>query len=165
MRICALLCPLVYPCAMRQLWYGHDGKPIDMNEAMHLFANPWNQVVMITEITAGERKVRVSTVHLILDQSFMESGPVLWETMAFEGVRVELLGRYTSLDAAIAGHAREAATAQAFLALDGAETTTIEHVNGPANLRHVEALTQPSGVAVDAAEDGDEEEREHERHG
>lgn len=58
-----------------------------------------------TEVTA---EVMVSTVFLGLDHSFnfMDSGhaPVLWETMVFGGPVDQEMDRYTSLEAAKAGH-------------------------------------------------------------
>jgi hypothetical protein len=50
-------------------------------------------------------RVRVSTVFLGLDHNFDSSGPpILWETLVFGGVMDGEMQRYSSLDAAIAGH-------------------------------------------------------------
>jgi len=47
----------------------------------------------------------VSTVFLGMDHSFTGGPPVLWETMIFGGPHDGWQDRYTSLDAAKAGHA------------------------------------------------------------
>lgn len=49
----------------------------------------------------------VSTVFLGLDHSFEHGAePVLWETMIFGGPHDNYQDRYTSYDAAVAGHAK-----------------------------------------------------------
>lgn len=49
--------------------------------------------------------VRVSTIFLGLDHSFFGGAPVLWETMVFGGALDGRQRRYTSREAALAGHA------------------------------------------------------------
>jgi len=49
--------------------------------------------------------VHVSTVFLALDHAFGVGPPVLWETMIFGGALDQECWRYTSREAAIAGHA------------------------------------------------------------
>jgi len=48
----------------------------------------------------------VSTVFLTLNMAFDDGDPVLWETMIFGGKHDQHQERYTSYDAAVAGHAR-----------------------------------------------------------
>ena len=53
--------------------------------------------------------VRVSTVFLARDHGFDDGLPVLWETMSFDKGETgfpEQQERYTSYEAAVAGHAR-----------------------------------------------------------
>jgi hypothetical protein len=50
--------------------------------------------------------VRVSTVFLALDHAFGGGRPILWETMIFGGPHDGYQDRYTSREAAEAGHAR-----------------------------------------------------------
>jgi hypothetical protein len=56
--------------------------------------------------------VRVSTVFLGLDHSFVDGPPVLWETMIFGGPHDEYQERYTSREAALAGHTAAVALAR-----------------------------------------------------
>jgi hypothetical protein len=61
--------------------------------------------------------VRVSTVFLGLDHSFVPGGaPVLWETMIFGGEHDGHTDRYTSQAEAIAGHASAVELARAHAA-------------------------------------------------
>ena len=53
--------------------------------------------------------VLISTVFLALDHAFGGMVPVLWETMIFGGPHDAYQERYTSKDAALAGHARAVA--------------------------------------------------------
>jgi len=58
--------------------------------------------------------VHVSTVFLALDHNFgLEGPPVLWETMVFGGALDQECWRYTSREAALAGHAEALALALA----------------------------------------------------
>ncbi len=62
--------------------------------------------------TSGD--VTVSTVFLGLDHRFTNTGePVLWETMVFGGPEDGWQERYTSHDAALAGHQRAVVLARA----------------------------------------------------
>lgn len=55
--------------------------------------------------TEINEKLVVSTVFLGLDHNFGETGPpILWETMLFRNGKGEESERYSSADAAIAGH-------------------------------------------------------------
>lgn len=58
--------------------------------------------------------VRVSTIFLGLDHQWGQSPePILWETMIFGGAHDEYQARYTSYEAAIAGHHRALALVRA----------------------------------------------------
>lgn len=51
------------------------------------------------------KEIRVSTVFLGLDHNFFGRGkPILWETLVFGGVLDGEMDRYTSREAALAGH-------------------------------------------------------------
>lgn len=53
------------------------------------------------------KQIRVSTVFLGLDHSYIDGGPpVLWETMVFGGALDGACDRYTSKDDALKGHQR-----------------------------------------------------------
>lgn len=52
----------------------------------------------------GNRRVRVSTVFLGVDHNFRDGPPLLWETMIFGGPHDGYQRRYSSRDAAYAGH-------------------------------------------------------------
>lgn len=48
--------------------------------------------------------VYVSTVFLGLDHTFLEEGPILWETMEFNGKHDQYMWRYATREEAIKGH-------------------------------------------------------------
>ena len=132
-------CSPRYAHGMRQFWYGINGQPISLHEANELLASSANRTVACTMIATDKGQITVSTVHLVLDHRFGSGPPILWETLVFEGPTDSDMTRYHSLDEAIAGHAAAVTLCRTALDLDGAEVVAIEHVNGPANLRHVEA--------------------------
>ena len=57
-------------------------------------------------------EARVNTVFLGLDHSFGGATPILWETMIFGGSHDQYQERYTTRDAALAGHAKALALAK-----------------------------------------------------
>jgi len=81
-----------------------DGRPKAVSDVIEWgkwYADPRRQVA---DTMIGD--VRISKVFLGLDHSFHDCGPpVLWETMVFGGVLNGEQDRYTSRDAAVAGHA------------------------------------------------------------
>lgn len=69
-----------------------------------------NRTIEATDIGS----VTVSTVFLGLDHGFGQSGlPILYETMIFGGPLDEYQRRYSSREAALAGHARAVAKVKA----------------------------------------------------
>ena len=87
----------------RKLWVLRDGEPVPEPDVMkwgQWYENAANRIVAKTKIGDAE----VSTVFLGLDHSFGEGEPVLWETMIFGGVHDQYQDRYTSKEAALAGH-------------------------------------------------------------
>jgi hypothetical protein len=63
--------------------------------------NSTERIVARTKIGDAE----VSTVFLSIDHSFLEKGPVLWETMVFGGPLGGKMNRYRTRAQAEAGHA------------------------------------------------------------
>ena len=63
-------------------------------------------------IDATGQEILVSTVFLGLDHAFGCGPPVLWETMIFGGPHDQHQDRYTSREAAVAGHATALALAK-----------------------------------------------------
>lgn len=85
------------------MWYDMNGKPIDDHEANKLLQDR-RRIIRSTWLTDRRERVHVSTVFLVLDHSFMETGPVLWETMVFGGAHDGAQNRYTSRRQARLGH-------------------------------------------------------------
>lgn len=133
---------------MRQLWYGLDGQPIDISEANALLCDIGARRIAYTIITTDKGQCSVSTVFLVLDHAFMETGPVLWETMTFNGPDDGQGRRYRTREAAVEGHAQALAECRAFITLDGARIIA-EETLGP------RGSAEPPRVGVDAAEHGD----------
>jgi hypothetical protein len=105
-----------------QLWFDRQGKPIDTATANDLLGKPAYVRVALTEITSATDPAadcRISTVWLALDQDAIwrtihgqdhAVPPVLFETMVFGGHRDRERERWTTEDAARAGHAETVAT-------------------------------------------------------
>lgn len=117
----------IYGHDSRQLWYGLNGEPITTREANELLGDSNRRRIGHASITTDRGRVTVSTVHLVLNHSFMGGPPVLWETMTFGGPLDDEQNRYTSAEAARTGH--EEAVTHALMAIDlaGAKVIAIEH--------------------------------------
>jgi hypothetical protein len=69
---------------VKHLWFDVDGNPVSIAEAGRLLCS--RERIIAQEIIGG---MFVSTVHLVLDHSFADTGPpLIFETMAFKGFRV-----------------------------------------------------------------------------
>ncbi len=85
-----------------------DGVPVpepDIYKWAKWFENVDNRRVAWTEV--GD--VKISTVFLGLDHSFMRGTPILFETMIFGGEHDEYQERYHTLEEAMLGHERAVA--------------------------------------------------------
>lgn len=109
---------------MMAMWYGLDGQPIDAASAERLLADDLARRIAHTTIVTTKGTVTVSTVFLVLNHSFGEGPPVLWESMAFGGPLDEDQRRYASREAAVAGHAEMVTIAKAACEVEGAEIIT-----------------------------------------
>lgn len=82
----------------------HAGNPVpepDLDKWVEFFANREARRVAATELPGD---VLVSTIFLGLDHGWGEGPPVLWETLVFGGDLDGTMDRYTSKEAALAGH-------------------------------------------------------------
>lgn len=68
-------------------------------------------------IVKGDWRVMVSTVFLGLDHNWWKGDPILWETMTFFGPLHEDQRRYSSKEAALAGHEEALANAKSAVAV------------------------------------------------
>ncbi len=102
-------------------YYSPDGQPIDMADAMPLFADGDARRVAHTTITTDRGRVEVSTVFLVIDHSFSRTGPpVLWESLVFGGPEDQDMRRYRSRAEAETGHVEVVALTRTAMELDGA---------------------------------------------
>jgi hypothetical protein len=109
------------------LWYGLDGQPISIEQASQLLASP-ERILAKTLLTTGRDPVEVSTVFLVLDHGLGDdSVPVLWETMTFGGPDDGAQRRYTSREAAIAGHYEQLTVSRAALDVAGIQVLAEHH--------------------------------------
>ena len=63
-----------------------------------------DRTVEKTSLTIDGEEVRISTVFLVIDHSFGDGPPLLFETMIFGGTYDEYQERYTTWDDAVDGH-------------------------------------------------------------
>ena len=89
------------------MYYDKDGKPLDTLSWARLFENFDYKRVGLWK----GKKYRVSTVWLGLDHSFLDSKPLIFETMVFNvkgrNINKDLdMQRYTTLKEAEQGHKR-----------------------------------------------------------
>lgn len=95
-------------------YYDRDGQPLELMEwAAKFEQRDYKRVAL--DVIQG---VRVSTVWLGLDHSFMCGPPLFFETMVFDDENTgtpldQEQERYSSEEAALAGHARWAAAVKA----------------------------------------------------
>jgi len=88
------------------LWYDRAGQAIGVAEMVRLCRDHDYRVVARTFVG----RVEVATVWLGFDHSFRGRVPVLFETRVFGGRMDEYHRRYTTEEAAVAGHAKVLAT-------------------------------------------------------
>lgn len=118
----------VYGFDGRPMWYGLDGQPIGAAEAGALLRDANARRIGHAAITTDRGRVVVSTVFLALDHSFTHVGPpVLWETMTFGGPLDDETIRYSSAEAARAGHAEAVTHALTAIDLAGATVLAVEN--------------------------------------
>ena len=87
------------------MWYilDENNKPVESSAIEYLMweeENPTKRIVKQDNI--GD--IRISTVFLGLDHSFISDKPILWETMIFGGEQDQYQKRYTSYEDALTGH-------------------------------------------------------------
>jgi hypothetical protein len=112
----------------RDIWYGLDGRPINVAEASRLLRTPDAIWVAKTFLTTDRGRVEVSTVFLVVDHNWSGEGPpVLWESMTFGGPADGAQRRYTSRDAAVVGHAEQVAQCRAALEAEGVRVLSVDH--------------------------------------
>jgi hypothetical protein len=102
-------------------WYAPDGRQIGIEEAEALLGDDLARRVVHTTLVTDKGRVTVSTVFLALDHSFGDGPPVLWETMVFGGPADMDQQRYTSREAAEAGHVEAVTWARSACDADGAK--------------------------------------------
>lgn len=102
-------------------WYGLDGQLIGIQEAERLLVDPIACRIAHTKIVTSKGAITVSTVYLVLDHSFGDGPPVLWESMVFGGPIDEDQRRYTSRADAVTGHAELVSLTRSACDMDGAE--------------------------------------------
>ena len=85
-------------------FYDRKGRPMELME--------WARAFEDTDRRIGNDTIdgqRVSTVWLGNDHSFGEGPPLIFETMIFGGPHDQYCDRYSTEEAAVAGHARTVA--------------------------------------------------------
>jgi hypothetical protein len=87
----------------RPMYYRMDGTAATRAEFIAMVKDP-RRFIGNTIIRHRGEVIRVSTVFLMLDHSFMGGPPVLWETMVFGGPNDCEQWRYAHRRAAKAGH-------------------------------------------------------------
>jgi hypothetical protein len=88
-------------------WYvlDDDGRPIPCHDRDVVEAFIISDRRRVALDTFADGAVEVSTVFLVHDHAFGGGPPVLWETLVFGGPLDGACDRYTSREAAVAGHA------------------------------------------------------------
>lgn len=84
------------------LYYDRQGRPVGVDEAMRLLDG--DRGVARTAVVVDGEHVLVSTVHLVLNHSWQPGPPVIFETMVFGGPLDDYCERYSTAEAALAGH-------------------------------------------------------------
>jgi hypothetical protein len=84
-------------------YYGRDGRLISTREMSRLFGSDNQKRQIGRDDIDG---VLISTVHLVLDHSFGQGPPLIFETMIFGGPHDQWQDRYSTEAEAKAGHAR-----------------------------------------------------------
>ncbi len=116
-----------------QLWYNTELKPITAMEADALLKDDLARRIAHTAITTEMGRIEVSTVFLVLDHGWNGTAPVLWETMVFGGPDDMEQRRYSSREAAEAGHAEAVTCVKTALDLEGVAVIAEEEFTGGAH--------------------------------
>jgi hypothetical protein len=111
-------------------WYGPDGSLITVQEANSLLGDDLARRITHTTLITDKGRITVSTVFLVLDHSHGGSVAVLWETMVFDGPMDQHCDRYTSREAAVAGHADTVTQVKTALDVDGVALVAEETFDG-----------------------------------
>ena len=84
-------------------YYNEAGQPITQAEGLELFGAFNN-----ARVVASDKRddVHVSTVHLVIDHSFGDGPPLIFETMIFGGEHDQYQERYSTREQAEEGHRR-----------------------------------------------------------
>ncbi len=82
-------------------FFNREGESISLDEWSMLGSTPGYSSVIRTRLSAA---VVVSTVWLGMDTSLRDGPPMIFETMIFAAGRAQLIGRWPTEAAAIAGH-------------------------------------------------------------
>jgi hypothetical protein len=83
-------------------YYDRQGNELDRAGMVGAFGSIEDRRVDRTQVDAD---VSVSTVHLVLDHSFGDGPPLIFETMVFGGDHDQDCWRYSTEEQARAGHA------------------------------------------------------------
>lgn len=95
-------------------WYDRQGRPITLEQAEALLADPEARKVASDILVIGDEPIHVSTVHLVLDHSMPAHPlldnraprlPLIFETMVFAGPRSGACWRWATEEQALEGHA------------------------------------------------------------
>ena len=82
-------------------YYDRQGNPVDTYAMAALFEDGDGRRVDKTAVSDG---LEVSTVHLVIDHSWGEGPPLIFETMIFGGDHEQECWRYSTEEQAQAGH-------------------------------------------------------------
>ena len=113
-----------------QLWYDTDLKPITALEADELLRDDLARRVAHTTLTTEKGRIEVSTIFLVLDHGWTGTVPVQWETMVFGGPDDMEQRRYSSREAAEAGHAETVTCVKSALDIEGVAVIAEETFDG-----------------------------------
>lgn len=84
-------------------YYGLDDRPTTQEDGLTLYSDARNAERQVGRTQVGDASV--STVHLVIDHSFGQGPPLIYETMIFGGEHDEFQTRYSTRSEAEAGHA------------------------------------------------------------
>lgn len=103
-EVAAVTMPEAWETDFSYPYYDMDGRRISRAAAMRLYEGDFNATRRVAEDYIGE--VHISTVLLVIDHSFGDGPPLIFETMIFRGEHDEYQERYATREQALDGHAR-----------------------------------------------------------
>lgn len=87
-------------------WYRADGRPATSDEAQRLLLDVRARLLAQDVIPVGSVMVVVSTWFTVIDQGFAADGrPLLWQTIVSDSSTHADIGKYTTREQAVRGHA------------------------------------------------------------